>query len=135
MEQQTSRILVVDDEAPIRITLERLLQCQGYSVTVAASGEEALALLDQRTFDLLLLDLKLPGMSGLEVAGHARTLQPAPAILLLTGHAAPEDAPDATRLDAFEYILKTASPEDVFARVAASIKQRASTRATASPKP
>jgi DNA-binding response OmpR family regulator len=127
MEQQTSRILVVDDEAPIRITLERLLRRRGYSVTVAASGEEALALLDQDTFDLVLLDLKLPGISGLEVAGYARTLQPAPAILLLTGHAAPEGAPDATRLDAFEYMLKTASPEEVLARVAASVKQSAIT--------
>jgi CheY-like chemotaxis protein len=55
MEQQTSRILVVDDEAPIRITLERLLQRRGYSVIVAASASSPLALLDQHTFDLLLL--------------------------------------------------------------------------------
>jgi DNA-binding response OmpR family regulator len=134
MEQQATRILVVDDEAPIRMTLERLLQRRGYSVSVAASGEEALALLDQHSFDLLLLDLKLPGISGLEVAGQARTLQPAAAILLLTGHAAPEDAPDATRLDAFEYMLKTASPEAVLARVAASIKQRVSTSPDSMPR-
>jgi DNA-binding response OmpR family regulator len=127
MEQHTARILVVDDEAPIRMTLERLLRRRGYEVTVAGSGEEALEALDRQPFELLLLDLKLPGISGLDVARHARTLQPAAAILLLTGHAALEDEPDATGLGAFEYMLKTASPEDVLTRVADTIRRRAST--------
>ncbi len=123
MEPHTARILVVDDEAPIRVTLERLLQRRGYAVMVARSGEEALPLIEQHTFDLLLLDLKLPGISGLDVARRARALQPAVAVLLLTGHAALEGAPDTAPLDAFEYILKTASPQDVLARVAASIER------------
>ena len=119
-----ARILIVDDEAPIRMTLERLLQRRGYVVMVAASGEEGLTRLGQHRFDLLLLDLKLPGISGLDVARHAQRLQPAPAILLLTGHAAVEDVPGVSRLDTFEYLLKTSSPTDVLARVAAIIQER-----------
>ena len=124
MEQPAARILIVDDEVPIRMTLERLLQRRGYAVLAAGSGEQALALLDQHTFDLLILDLKLPGISGLDVAQRARTLQPTAAILLLTGHANLGDAPDASGLDEFEYLLKTASPEDVLARVTAITKQQ-----------
>jgi DNA-binding response OmpR family regulator len=124
MAQPAARILVVDDEAPIRMTLERLLQRRGYAVRAAGSGEQALALLGQQTFELLLLDLKLPGISGLDVARHARALQPTAAILLLTGHATLGDGPDASGLEEFEYMLKTASPEDVLARVATIIRQQ-----------
>ena len=126
MEQSAARILVADGEAPIRMTLERLLQHRGYTVTVADRGEEALPLLEQHTFDLLLLDLKLPGISGLDVA---RTLQPTVAILLLTGHAALDDTSNMLQQGAFEYMIKTASPADVLARVAASLAERASTNA------
>jgi DNA-binding response OmpR family regulator len=126
MEQPAGRILIVDDEAAIRMTLERLLQRRGYAVMAAASGEEAVTLLDRHTFDLLLLDLKLPGISGLDVAWHARALQPTAAILLLTGHAALDDTPDAAGLDAFPSMLKTASPKDVLAWVVASMEQRTS---------
>jgi len=129
MEQSAARILVADGEAPIRMTLERLLQHRGYTVTVADRGEEALPLLEQHTFDLLLLDLKLPGISGLEVAQHARTLQPTVAILLLTGHAALDDTSNMLQQGAFGYMIKTASPADVLARVAASLAERASTNA------
>jgi len=122
MEQPTARILLVDDEAPIRMTLERLLQRRGYVVMVAASGEEALTQLAQHRFDLLLLDLRLPRISGLDIARHAQSLQPAPAILLLTGHASLEAASDTPRLETFEYMLKTSSPQDVLARVAAIIQ-------------
>jgi CheY-like chemotaxis protein len=120
-------ILVVDDEAPIRMTLERLLQRSGHAVMVAASGKEALTLLEQHPFDLLLLDFKLPRISGIEVAQHARALQPTAAILLLTGQAALEEAPVCYSWIRPRTWSKTASPEDVLARVAASIQQRAST--------
>jgi CheY-like chemotaxis protein len=120
-EQQTARILLVDDEETIRLTLATLLQRRGYAVTVVANGAEALALIEQQEFDLLLLDLLMPGLSGLEVARHARTIQPMAAILILTGSSEIEGAPGAPRLDDFSYILKTASPLDVLARVVSMI--------------
>ncbi len=122
MQQQAARILIVDDEAAIRLTMDMLLRRHGYSVATATSGEEALALIAQQPFDLLLLDLKMPGLSGLEVAQRAQHLQPAPAILILTGSSAIEGALDEPGVGKFNYIVKTASPEAVLERVAAAIR-------------
>lgn len=116
-----ARILVVDDELPIRTTLSALLQRRGYEVTVAANGEEALDLIHQRPFDLLLLDLKMPGLSGMDVAHRARELHPDAAILILTGHGSLESALDGLRLGVFDYMLKTASPQEVLERVTTAL--------------
>jgi heterodisulfide reductase subunit A2 len=121
MQQQAARILVVDDEAAIRLTMDILLRRHGYTVTTAESGEEALALIEQQPFDLLLLDLKMPGLSGLEVAERAQKMQPAAAILILTGSSAIEGALDEPGVGQFSYLIKTTSPEAVLERVAAVI--------------
>ena len=71
MNHRSARILVADDEAAIRFTMEILLRRHGYTVTTASNGAEALALVEQQPFELLLLDLKMPGLSGLEVARRA----------------------------------------------------------------
>jgi CheY-like chemotaxis protein len=117
-EQQTVRILVVDDEATTRHALATLLRRRGCAVTVAANGAEALALIEQHAFDLLLLDLIMPGLNGTEIARGARTIQPTAAILILTGSSGIESVPADPRWDGFPYVLKTASPQDVLARVA-----------------
>jgi CheY-like chemotaxis protein len=121
MEQRPAHILVVDDEATIRLTLEMLLRRRGYAVTIASSGAEALALIEQQPFDLLLLDLKMPGMSGLEVAQRARALQPAAKILILTGSSQIAGVANEPHDDQFEFMLKTAGPQEVLERVAAII--------------
>jgi DNA-binding NtrC family response regulator len=124
MWQGMAQILVVDDEEAIRLTLETLLQRRGYEVTTAASGAEALALIEQRVFDLLLLDLKMPGLSGLDVARRARVLQPAVAILFLTGSSTIAGAPEEPDLEQFDVLIKTTSPQEVLEHVAAALKER-----------
>jgi two-component system, cell cycle response regulator CpdR len=118
MEQHQGRILLVDDEASIRLTLSTLLQRRGYLVTCAARGEDALPLLDREHFDLLLLDLKMPGISGVQVAQYARAMRLEAQILVLTGTATIDNA-NAIEQIGFEVLLKTASPQAVLARVAA----------------
>jgi DNA-binding response OmpR family regulator len=125
MEHQPARILVVDDENPIRRTLDLLLQKRGYAVVTAASGEAALAAIEQQPFDLLLLDLVMPGMSGIEVARRARTLQPTAKVLLLTGSSPLEGGVGIEDLAQFDYLLKTVSPQDVLQHVAAILTERA----------
>ena len=125
MERQSSRILVVDDEDAIRRTLDLLLQKRGYAVVTAASGEAAVAAIEQQRFDLLLLDLMMPGMSGIEVARRARTLQPTAKVLLLTGSSPLEGAAGTEDLAQFDYLLKTASPQEVLQRLAALLTARA----------
>src|SRR5918911_2712470 len=122
--QAPAQVLVVDDEAPIRITMSDMLRRRGYEVVVAASGEEALALIHQRPFDLLLLDLRMPGLSGLDVAQRAHALQPDAAIIILTGHGSLESAVEGIHLGVFDYLLKTASPKEVLARVTAAIDEQ-----------
>ncbi len=118
MDEQPARILIVDDEPAILFTMEVLLKRRGYVVTAAADGQQALDLLDQSAFDLLLLDLKMPGLSGVEIAERARELQPAASILILTGSSAIEGAPEELELGGFEYIIKTADTQEVLERIA-----------------
>jgi DNA-binding response OmpR family regulator/two-component sensor histidine kinase len=84
------RVLVVDDEADIRGTIAELLRYYGYQVDSVASGAEALAAVNAREPDLVMLDLLLPGMSGIEVAGELRTSHPSVPILFVSGHADPD---------------------------------------------
>jgi two-component system response regulator MprA len=120
MEGQSARILVVDDEVAIRLTLEMLLNRRGYAVMTAAGGQEALELVEQHGFDLILLDLNLPGMNGLDVAHQIRVRRPAARIMLLTGQDVPGQQDD--RAAGFACMSKTISPQDVLARVAAALK-------------
>lgn len=128
METGMISVLVADDEAPIRTTVSALLRRHGYTVTVAEDGDEATSYLHQQPFDLLLLDLKMPGRSGLEVARRAKEVQPEAAVIILTGHGSLESAIDGIRLDVFDYILKTESPQDIVARVEAALAKRGQTQ-------
>lgn len=122
MEQRSTQILLVDDEAAIRVTTAALLQRRGYTVVSAASGEEALEILNQQVFDLLLLDFRLPGINGLDLAQHARALLPTAIIMIITGQSNLNGAPENLRVSGFEYMLKTASPQEVLERIAALLR-------------
>src|SRR5438093_9696772 len=91
---QNARILLVDDEASIRLTLGALLERTSYDVTSADGGEQAVQLLERQAFDLLLTDLKMPGIDGMQVVEAARQRQPDVAIIVLTGHGSLETAID-----------------------------------------
>lgn len=121
VEHEPARILVVDDEDAIRLTLDILLRRRGYDVTTAANGEEALAWVMQQRFDLLIVDLKLPGIDGLDVARGVQTWQPSVKILFLTGQSDFTGGAGGTQSGHFDYILKTASPVAVLDRVARTL--------------
>lgn len=124
---QDARILMVDDEASIRLTLSTLLRRAGYEVITAENGPEALALLEQHMFDLLLADLKMPGMDGMDVVAAARVRQPTIAIIVLTGHGSLESAVEGLHQHVFDYLLKTTAPPQVIERVQAALAARAHT--------
>ncbi|MCU0493528.1 MAG: response regulator [Chloroflexaceae bacterium] len=117
MERQPARILVVDDEAAIRLTMSIMLQRRGYAVSSAASSAEALALIHQHRFEMALLDLKLPDGSGLDLAEYLRLHHPATAVLILTGSSPLDSTLDDGRLGQFHYLIKTCSPQDVLERI------------------
>ncbi|MFP4438159.1 MAG: response regulator transcription factor [Chloroflexaceae bacterium] len=121
---QPAYILVVDDETNIRLTLSALLTRAGYSVTEAATGEEAVELLKQRPFDLMLVDLKMPGIDGMQVVAAARDLKLDSAIIVLTGHGTLETAVEGLHHGIFDYLLKTTDPVQVVERVKAALEDR-----------
>jgi DNA-binding response OmpR family regulator len=121
---RNARILLVDDEASIRLTLGALLRRAGYDVMPAENGEVALQFLEQYSFDLLLTDLKMPGIDGIHVVTAARQRQPDIVIIILTGHGSLETAIDGLRQHVFDYLLKTTPPEQVIARVEAGMTAR-----------
>ncbi len=102
-------ILVVDDESGIRQSLKGVLEDEGYKSTVAESAEACLDLLNKRAFDVVLLDVWLPGMDGLEALEKIRELDNAPEVIMISGHGTIETAVRATKLGAYDFLEKPLS--------------------------
>jgi DNA-binding NtrC family response regulator len=119
-------ILIIDDEAEIRESLETLLQLEGYNVATAASGTEGLALVGERTFDAVLLDLALPDKNGMEVLTEIRLLNPEQAVIMITAYGTVENAVRAMQCGATNFIQKPWDNEKLLADVRAAVaRQRA----------
>ena len=110
-------ILVVDDELPMRESLQEILELEGFQVSQAESGEAALAILERMPVDLMLLDLKMKGIDGLQTTEAAKHLKPDTVIIMLTAHGTLESAIGAMRCGAFDYLLKPAAVADIIASV------------------
>lgn len=123
----TPKILVVDDERATRLSLSDILRLDGYDVQTAASGEEAVQLLAAGQIDLMLLDIKMPGMDGMQVLAEARRLSPRTVAILLTAHGTLDTAMQAIEEQAFAYLLKPSAPEVILDKVRRGLARRIST--------
>src|SRR3954451_25305060 len=115
------RVLFVDDEQALRETMRLELPRLGHEITVCADGKAAVKELEKSVFDAAILDLRMPGMSGLEVLEHLKKVSPDTEAVVMTGHASMETAIEAIRLGACEYMpkpCKLAEVEAVLAKVA-----------------
>lgn len=112
-EPRTWRVLVVDDEPEIRAVLEDILVDAGHAVRTASDGAEALRALDEDLYDLVLLDLNLPRVSGINVLTAGRPLQPTAQFIMMTAFGSVESAVEAMKLGAFDYIRKPFSSEEL----------------------
>ncbi len=121
----TARLLVVDDEATLRMSIAEILRRRGYRVHEAGSGHEALALVESGGYDLMVLDVVMPGMSGIEVMRRARQMCPALSIIVLTAHAAVDSAIAAVKADVADYMLKPCNVADLVAAVSRELQERA----------
>lgn len=108
-----NHVLVVDDENEIRESLEEILREEGYSVSSTPSGNEAIVLLRDATYDVMLLDIWLPDRDGLGVLNEIRSLETEnkPEVIVISGHATIETAVRATKLGAFDFLEKPLSLE------------------------
>jgi two-component system nitrogen regulation response regulator NtrX len=117
-------ILIVDDEAGVRATLTGVLADEGYLVEAVESGEQGLAALEARRFDLLLLDVWLPGMDGLAVLARVRTLDPELPVVVISGHGSIEAAVKAVRIGAQDFVEKPLSLEKTLVVVRNALRQK-----------
>lgn len=120
-----TNILIVDDEPVARQSLGDILQLEGYAVTAVASGEAAVEHLRNYSVDLMIVDLKMPGMSGLDLVQVASQLAPDAQIILLTAYGSMESAVEALRQRVHDYLLKPASPNQIIASVKRGLERHA----------
>jgi DNA-binding NtrC family response regulator len=114
-------VLIIDDEAEIRESLQTLLEIEGYDVETAGNGEEGLSRLGDRPFDLVLLDLALPGRSGLEILPEIRSLDPQISVIMITAYGTVEDAVRAMQSGASNFLQKPWDNEKLLADVRAAV--------------
>src|SRR5207344_550306 len=118
------RILVIDDEAAIRDSLRMTLEYEGYEFLGAATGQEGLTLVERDAPDLVLLDVKMPGMDGLEVLDRLRAMNDSLPVVMLSGHATITTAVEAIRKGAFEFIEKPFGSDRVLVVLRNALDQR-----------
>jgi DNA-binding response OmpR family regulator len=118
-----SKILLVDDDVFILKGIGKDLESEGYQVTAAKSGKEAIRLLDQKSYDLVITDLVMDDIDGLQVLKRAKAAGSDTMVLILTGYADLASAIDALRLNADDYLLKPCDPEEIFFRVSRCLER------------
>jgi DNA-binding NtrC family response regulator len=123
-EIDSHRILIVDDEQAICWAFSQLLQPEGYLVSVAASAEEGLELAAKENPDLVLLDIRLPGLSGLDALPKFKALNPELPIIVMTAHGTMETAIEATRRGAYNYLIKPLHNEDALHQIRTALERR-----------
>ncbi len=120
-----ARVLVADDEAGIREFMGDALELEGHEVALAEDGTRAARLLDDRRFDVLVTDLRMPGKDGMELVRKVRAEQPETQVIVLTAHASVDSAVEAMKLGAFDYLQKPiSSPEALCVLVARALERR-----------
>jgi DNA-binding NtrC family response regulator len=110
---EKTKVLIVDDQEVVRLSYLRSLASEHCKVDVAANGDEALQTLKQNRFDLVLLDLRMPGMDGLDVLKTIKQTWPDTEVVIITGYPNVETAKEAVRLGAHGYLAKPVGPADI----------------------
>src|SRR5579859_3373359 len=120
----SGRLLVVDDEESVAVTMGAILEMDGYDVTISTSGMDALGMLQEHVFDLVLTDLRLDDADGLTIISEISRFQPETVCIVLTGYASLESAIKALREGAYDYLIKPCDVDELRAVVARGIERR-----------
>lgn len=111
------RVLVVDDEPDFLETIVKRLKRRNIDVTGVDSGKAALELLESEQFDVVILDVRMPGMDGIETLKEMKVKRPLMEVIMLTGHASVESGMQGMRLGAFDYVMKPASIDELLEKI------------------
>jgi DNA-binding NtrC family response regulator len=115
--EENFNILIVDDEEDFRITLVKRLQKRRLNVFGADSGPQALKMMQSKIFDVVVLDVKMPGMDGIDTIREIKKLHPLTEVILLTGHASMESGIEGMKLGAFDYIMKPVNIDELLEKI------------------
>ena len=121
-----ARVLLADDEVDFTDTTKTLLEHRGYDVTEVNSGDSAIRALGQERYDVMVLDLKMPGMDGISTLKEIKKLQLHTQILVLTGHGAIDTALEAIKLGAYDYLTKPCDIDELTEKLEDAMKKGAS---------
>lgn len=124
MTPRKRKVLIVDDAGPVVVLCVNVLQALGYAVKGASRGEAALDILRRERFDLMVLDYKMPGLTGFEVFAQARGLHPDLAVVLVTGHGTPDIVDEANRLGFASILLKPFTSDELRGTVEKVLAER-----------
>jgi DNA-binding NtrC family response regulator len=119
------RVLIVDDEEQFVEQLSERLQLRDYDVTSCTGGEEALGIVRKYNFDVIILDVAMPGMDGIETLREIKNIKPLIEVIMLTGHATVESAIEGMKLGAFDYLLKPTKTDDLVLKVDSAYARKA----------
>ncbi len=124
MTTKTARILVVDDEFSVRDSFYNWFRKDGFEVKAVANAGEALRAIQDRTYEVVLLDIKMPGMDGMELQEHIRRIDPQAAVIMITAFASVDTAVRALKQGAFDYVTKPVDPDELSHLVLRALEQR-----------
>ena len=119
-----SRILVVDDEESIREFLEIMLKKEGYEVTTAEDGARAKEILTKKSFDMIISDLQMPNVTGIELLKHVKESYPDTVFMLITAFGTTETAVDAMKMGAYDYVTKPFKIDEVRMNIANALRSQ-----------
>jgi nitrogen regulation protein NR(I) len=118
-----TRLLLIEDDCSAATALQKVLRADGYEVDLAERGDTGLAQARSHSYSLVITDLRLPGLSGLELIAQLHTVQPKLPIIMMTAHGTTETAIEATKLGAYEYLVKPFEPDELLHLVATAVAQ------------
>ena len=123
-ENSSPRVLLVDDETDFLSSLAQRLTLRGLSTSTAASGPDALAVLDREPVDVVVLDVRMPGMDGIETLRRIKEAHPRIEVVMLTGHADLESSLEGMRFGFFDYLIKPVRLDTILERIKAAMRGR-----------
>lgn len=112
-----TRVLIVDDEKEFTDTLSERLNIRDYEVTTSSSGEDAVDKVTGYNFDVVILDVAMPGMGGIEALQQIKRIKPLTEVIMLTGNATVETAIDGMKLGAYDYLMKPCETEELASKI------------------
>jgi DNA-binding response OmpR family regulator len=119
---KNSKILLVDDETEFVSTLAERLNLRGFDVNVATDGESAIQMVEESQPNLMILDLKMPGLGGLEVLKQVKEMNPDIKVILLTGHGSTKEGIEGMNLGASDYLMKPINIEELIPKMQEAIE-------------